>query len=132
MNRWSSQRKLLMVTSTCLNKTSVTTVNNTISMLLVLVKIVIHVSIIDFMCKLIVEKRESPNLNLRTTKIPCVKLFTSLLWKSNDVPLYNKGIFLFNSDNIKAHLLNIFWVSCSLENCCGAVLSVVCNTSVIC
>lgn len=50
-----------MVTSTCLNKTSVTTVNNTISMLLVLVKIVIHMSIIDLMCELIVEKHESLN-----------------------------------------------------------------------
>lgn len=96
-----------MVTSTCLNKTSVTTVNNTISMLLILIKIIIRVSIIDFMCKLIVEKQESQYLSLRSAKIPCVKLFTSLLWKSNDVPLYNKGIFLFNSDNIKASLLNI-------------------------
>lgn len=67
-----------MVTSTCLNKTSATTVNNTISMLLVLIKIVIHMSIVDFMCKLIVEKHESQNLNLRSAKIHCVKLFTSL------------------------------------------------------
>lgn len=65
-------------------------------------------SIIGFICKLIVEKHESPNLNLRSAEIPCVKLFTSLLWRSNDVPLYNKGLFLFNSDNIKACLLNIF------------------------
>lgn len=68
-----------MVTSTYLNKTGVTTLTNTISMMLVLIKIVTHMSIIDFMCELIAEKRESPNLNLRSAKIPRVKLFTSLL-----------------------------------------------------
>lgn len=64
--------------------------------------------IIDFVCKLIMEKHECPNLNLRSAKIPCVNLFTSLLWRSNHVPLYNKGTFLFIFDNIKAYLLNIF------------------------
>lgn len=72
-----------MATSTCLNKTSVTTVNNTMSMLLVLIKRVIHMFIIVYLinCKLIVEKHVFPNLNLRGAKITCVVIYLSPLEK---------------------------------------------------
>lgn len=66
------------VTSARLNKTSVTTINSTISMLLVLITVVIHMSSINSVCWVIAEKCESQSLNLRSGKVPYVKFFSFL------------------------------------------------------